>query len=354
MQRKIIHCDCDCFFAAVEMRDNPELRSIPIAIGGSADRRGVIATCNYMAREFGVRSAMSTAHALKLCPHLRVVSGNMAKYREVSQQVMNIFLEYTEIIEPLSLDEAFIDVTGSQHLQGSATLIADEIRRRVKEEVGISISAGVAPNKFLAKVASDWNKPDGIYVVLPNQVDAFVLTLPVKKISGVGEKTAEKLKKIGVETCQDLRAKSLAELVEGFGAFGKRLFDLSRGVDERPVKVSRIRKSISVEHTYPQDLADLESCIAQLPVLMEKLDLRYTKLKEARAITGVVVKVKFFDFVQTTAEHTVTYPDIAHFRQLLIDAFNRGLRPVRLIGVGYRLADEGKDQPLQLSLLGDY
>lgn len=354
MQRKIIHCDCDCFFAAVEMRDNPELRSIPIAIGGSADRRGVIATCNYMAREFGVRSAMSTAHALKLCPHLRVVSGNMAKYREVSQQVMNIFLEYTEIIEPLSLDEAFIDVTGSQHLQGSATLIADEIRRRVKEEVGITISAGVAPNKFLAKVASDWNKPDGIYVVLPNQVDAFVLTLPVKKISGVGEKTAEKLKKIGVETCQDLRAKSLAELVEGFGAFGKRLFDLSRGVDERPVKVSRIRKSISVEHTYPQDLADLESCIDQLPVLMEELDLRYTKLKEARAITGVVVKVKFFDFVQTTAEHTVTYPDIAHFRQLLIDAFNRGLRPVRLIGVGYRLADEGKDQPLQLSLLGDY
>ncbi|MDO6592647.1 DNA polymerase IV [Neptuniibacter sp. 1_MG-2023] len=351
MQRKIIHCDCDCFFAAVEMRDNPELRSIPMAIGGSADRRGVIATCNYIAREFGVRSAMSTAQALKLCPALRVVPGDMAKYRQVSQQVMSIFLEYSDIIEPLSLDEAFIDVTGLNHCQGSATLIADQIRNRVRDEVGITISAGVAPNKFLAKVASDWNKPDGIYVVHPRKVDEFVLNLPVKKISGVGMKTAEKLKKMDIETCRDLRAKSLVELVDRFGKFGQRLFDLSRGIDERPVKLSRIRKSISVEHTYSQDLLDLDSCIAQLPMLIEKLVLRYKRLQETRSIAGIVVKVKFCDFVQTTAEHQVACPNISHFRQLLMDAFNRGQRPVRLIGVGYRLTESTKEQPLQLSLL---
>ena len=351
MLRKIIHCDCDCFFAAVEMRDNPSLSSVPLAIGGRSDRRGVIATCNYSARKFGVRSAMSTAHALKLCPHLTVVPGNMAKYKEVSQQIMSIFLDYTDVIEPLSLDEAFLDVTGSEHCHGSATLIAEEIRSRVEAEVGITISAGIAPNKFLAKIASDWNKPNGIYVIKPEQVEGFLLSLPVKKISGVGDKTAQKMAQIGIVTCLDLRAKSLIELVERFGKFGKRLFELARGIDHRPVKTSRIRKSISVEHTYPTDLQNIESCLSQLPILIEELETRYNKYKDTRLVAGVVVKIKFFDFVQTTAENTVVKPDISHFRQLLCDAYSRGERPVRLIGVGYRLKDDKQGQPFQLSLI---
>ncbi|WP_415888829.1 DNA polymerase IV [Neptuniibacter sp. SY11_33] len=351
MQRKIIHCDCDCFFAAVEMRDNPALKQIPMAIGGDPSRRGVIATCNYPAREYGVRSAMATAQALKLCPDLTVLHGNMDKYREASRQIMSIFRDYTDIIEPLSLDEAFLDVTGTDLCQGSATYIAEEIRQRVKETVGITISAGVAPNKFIAKIASDWNKPDGLYVVQPAQITAFLDELSVDKISGVGKKTAEKLDSMGISTCLDLRKRSLAELVERFGKFGKRLFELARGIDDRPVQTSRIRKSISVEHTYANDLGDVEACLDKLPTLLEELAERFEKHGKDKQITGVIVKVKFFDFIQTTAEHAVAIPELAHFRQLLIDAFSRGGRPVRLLGVGYKLKPLLDQQPKQLNLL---
>lgn len=351
MDRKIIHCDCDCFFAAVEMRDNPSLSSVPMAVGGSQDRRGVIATCNYQAREYGVHSAMSTAKALKLCPDLQVIPGSMSKYKEVSQQIMRIFREYTDIIEPLSLDEAFLDVSGSVHAQGSATLIAQEIRQRVRQEIGITISAGVAPNKFLAKIASDWNKPDGLFVIKPDQVASFIFNLPVQKISGVGIKTAERLQRYGVTTCGDLQSKSRTELLERFGKFGQRLYELARGIDERPVRVSRTRKSVSVEHTYPHDLPNLESCCDALPLLLQELEQRYEKNKQHGAIAGAVVKVKFHDFVQTTAEHSVEKPGLEHFRQLLIDAYSRGSRPVRLIGVGYRLQSSEQGQPEQLNLL---
>lgn len=351
MQRKIIHCDCDCFFAAVEMRDDPSLISIPIAIGGSASRRGVISTCNYVAREYGVRSAMATAQALKLCPNLTVLSGNMQKYKTASAQVMDIFREYTDLIEPLSLDEAYLDVTDSEMCSGSATLIAEEIRHRVRDEVGITISAGVAPNKFLAKIASDWNKPDGIWVITPDEVESFVLQLPVDKISGVGEKTAEKLNRMGIHNCKDLREKPRIALLERFGKFGQRLYELSRGMDERPVKSQRVRKSVSVEHTFSDDLPDLESCLGQLPTLLEELEQRFIKYKDKRQVAGAVVKVKFFDFVQTTAEHTLNNADESHFRQLLIDAYSRGARPVRLIGVGYRLKPDNSESPEQLSLL---
>lgn len=351
MARKIIHCDCDCFFAAVEMRDNPALASVPMAVGGSSDRRGVIATCNYIARSYGVRSAMATAHAMRLCPDLQVISGNMAKYKETSQKVMTIFRDYTDLIEPLSLDEAFLDVSDSEQCKGSATLIAEEIRQRVKAEVGITVSAGVAPNKFLAKIASDWDKPDGLFVIKPDQVSLFIESLPVKKISGVGEKTAERLQRFGVLTCADLKRKTRSELLDRFGKFGQRLYELCRGIDERPVKVSRQRKSVSVEHTYSEDLPNLESCLQQLPELMSELEQRYQKHEKNTVITGAVVKIKFYDFVQTTAEHNLELPQADHFRQLLIDAFSRGNRAVRLIGVGYRLKPIMEGQPEQLSLL---
>jgi len=351
MQRKIIHCDCDCFFAAVEMRDNPELASVPIAVGGSADRRGVISTCNYQAREYGVRSAMATARAMKLCPQLTVIPTHMEKYRQVSQQIMAIYRDYTEVIEPLSLDEAYLDVSHANHCQGSATLIAQEIRERVRNEVGITISAGVAPSKFLAKIASDWNKPDGLFVVSPPEVEDFVESLAVEKIFGVGEKTAEKLHGIGVRTCGDLRRFTLAQLVDQFGSFGKRLYELCRGIDERPVKVSRERKSISVEHTYSQDLPDLSDCLQQLPVLLTDLQQRFEKHKDKRSVKGLVVKVKFADFTQTTAEHSASQPDAALFEALMRDAWGRERKPVRLLGVGYRLGKFEQQQGEQLSLL---
>lgn len=350
-QRKIIHCDCDCFFAAVEMRDNPALADIPLAVGGSASRRGVISTCNYEARQYGVRSAMATAKALKLCPTLTVVPTHMEKYRQVSQQIMAIYRDYTGLIEPLSLDEAYMDVTESNHCQGSATLIAEEIRTRIKAEVGITVSAGVAPSKFLAKIASDWEKPDGLYVIRPQDVEAFVEYLPVEKIFGVGEKTAARLHKLGVKICGDLRGFTLAQLVDHFGRFGQRLHELCRGIDERPVKTHRERKSISVENTFASDLPDLASCLAQLPALLEDLVGRFQKHKGKRSITGAVVKLKFSDFTQTTVEHGTEQLTTDLFEALIKEAFDRGNKPVRLVGVGYRLGDVQLKQGEQLSLL---
>ncbi|RYE89516.1 MAG: DNA polymerase IV, partial [Oxalobacteraceae bacterium] len=191
--RKIIHCDCDCFYASVEMRDDPSLVGHPLAVGGRANQRGVVATCNYEARAYGIHSAMATAQAMKLCPELIVIPPSMEKYRLASRQIMDIYRSYTELVEPLSLDEAYLDVTDSPHCKGSATLIAQEIRQRIVETVGITASAGVAPNKFVAKIASDWHKPDGLCLVRPDEVDGFVAVLPVKKLHGVGKVTTAKL-----------------------------------------------------------------------------------------------------------------------------------------------------------------
>ncbi|GHD55526.1 DNA polymerase IV [Vreelandella hamiltonii] len=346
--RKIIHCDCDCFYAAVEMRDNPALAEIPIAIGGSVEQRGVVATCNYPARAFGIHSAMPMAQALKRCPHLTVIRGDMAKYKAVARQVFAIYRDVTELIEPLSLDEAFLDVSDVTQYHGSATRMAEAIRQRVKEQVGITVSAGVAPNKFLAKIASDWRKPDGLFVITPDDIDAFVQQLPVKKIHGVGPRTAEKLAELGIQTGADLRARSLTELVERFGRFGHRLHELSHGRDERPVKTHRERKSISTEQTYSRDLPTLDACRHELPELISDLERRYARLDPAPAVRGLMVKVKFNDFTQTTVEHADPAPDLEQFETLLNVGWARGERPVRLLGVGYRLAEETAVQQLSL------
>lgn len=318
------------------MRDNPALRGIPMAVGGASDRRGVIATCNYEARRFGVRSAMSSARALQLCPDLILVSGRMEAYQAASRQIMAIYRGYTDLIEPLSLDEAFLDVTESQACRGSATLIAKEIRQRVREEVGITVSIGVAPNKFLAKIASDWNKPDGLHVILPDQVDRFVSELAVEKLHGVGSKTADRLHRLQLFTCADLRQQPLSLLLRHFGSFGQRLHQLAWGLDDRPVRTSRVRKSISTEHTYAQDLRSLDSCLDRLDELLEDLAQRYARLKGYR-IRGAVVKMKFHDFAQTTVESAGSDLSRAVFVELMVQAWRRGERPVRLLGVGYRL-----------------
>lgn len=355
--RKIIHCDCDCFYAAVEVRDNPQLRGLPLAVGGAPNSRGVIATCSYEARKYGVRSAMSSAKAAQLCPGLLFIKPDIAKYQEVSRAMHEIFKQYTHLIEPLSLDEAYLDVTDAPFCSGSATLMAEEIRAKVNQQLGITISAGVAPNKFLAKVASDWNKPDGLFVIRPEEVAVFVERLDVSRINGVGRVTKSKLNQMGINTCGDLQKFAEAELTQSFGQYGKRLFSVARGIDNRPVQTHRERKSISVEHTYSEDLKTLSSIIECVPVLLDELRSRCErKLGQGRLVIKRFVKVKFFDFTQTTLEHKMEdahekWDSDSVYGSLLEAAWAREGKSVRLLGVGVRLGDGEVVESRQLSLL---
>jgi len=301
--RKIIHVDMDCFFAAVEMRDNPALRDIPIAIGGSRERRGVISTANYPARKFGVRSAMPTGMALKLCPHLTLLPGRFDAYKEASNHIREIFSRYTSRIEPLSLDEAYLDVTDSVHCHGSATLIAQEIRQTIFSELQLTASAGVAPVKFLAKIASDMNKPNGQFVITPAEVPAFLQTLPLAKIPGVGKVSAAKLEAMGLRTCGDVQKCDLVILLKRFGKFGRILWERSQGIDERDVNSERLRKSVGVERTMAEDIHHWSECEAIIERLYPELERRLAKVKPDLLIARQGVKLKFDDFQQTTQEH---------------------------------------------------
>lgn len=332
------------------MRDDPRLQGKAVAVGGSADRRGVIAACNYAARSWGVHSAMPSARALKLCPDLVIIKPRMDAYRIVSKQIHNILHDYTDCIEPLSLDEAFLDVSDCTLCSGSGTLIAKEIRSRVWHELRLVVSAGVAPNKFLAKIASDWRKPDGLFVITPDEVDDFVLQLPVTKLHGVGKVTAAKLARLGINDCAQLREHSVLSLTQAFGSFGERLWSLARGIDQRRVEPHSRRQSVSVEHTFDSDLPDLAACQAELPSLLAKLDLRQQRLDDSYSPDKPFVKVKFHDFSQTTVEQTGAPLDLDSYRLLLSAAFMRGNKPVRLIGVGVRLYDRQQLDAVQLTL----
>jgi DNA polymerase-4 len=334
------------------MRDDPSLKNLPIAIGGKSDRRGVVATCNYKARQYGVHSAMPTGQALKLCPDLVVIPGTMAKYREAAQQIRQIFYRYTDKVEPLSLDEAYLDVTDCTECQGSATLIAQEIRQVIAKEVGVTASAGIAPNKFLAKVASDLNKPDGQFVITPDNVDGFVEKLEVKRIFGVGKVTNEKMRRIGIITCGDLQQRSVIELVDKFGVFGKRLHDLSFGRDDREVNANSRRKSLSVENTFSDDLADLQACQDKLPNLLVELRSRLRRIDSDYLVTKQFIKMKFNDFTATTVERQmVKNLPIESFENLCNEAWERSDLPVRLLGIGVRFVDTRADgRAMQLEL----
>jgi DNA polymerase-4 len=344
---KFIHCDCDCFYAAIEMRDDPALRGLPVAVGGAADRRGVISTSNNEARRYGVHSAMATSTARRLCRDLIVIPPNMEKYVVASQEVTEIFRDYTDLIEPLSLDEAFLDVTDATACKGSASLIAREIRARVRKDVGITLSAGIAPNKFLAKIASDWKKPDGQFTVTPAMVPEFVRKLPVKKIHGVGKVTARKMELLGIDTCADLQQFTITQLLEMFGSLGERLYQLCRGQDDRRISMDRSRKSISVETTFDEDLTTVEQCLAMLPDLFADLQQRIGNKGEL-AIGKLFVKLKFNDFVSTTAEHVAFAPDLEGYRKLCRTGFERGNKPVRLLGLGVRMRGGAPQTQLEL------
>lgn len=330
------------------MRDDPTLREVPLAIGGQADQRGVIATCNYVARKFGVRSAMPTSQALLRCPDLVVRRPNMEKYRIASQHILSIYRDYTDLVEPLSLDEAYLDVSHSPHLQGSATRIAMEIRARIANEVGITASAGVAPNKFLAKIASDWNKPDGLFVILPDQIPDFVAQLKVEQLFGVGKVTAGKLQQLGIHTCQDLHAWSLADLLQQFGKLGAHLYQLCRGNDTRAVIASSERKSLSVEETYTHDLPNLDACIAELPALYADLQGQIERKQLQQQIHKLNIKIRFKDFKQTTVECRAHELSLNTFKNLISTGFQRRGLPVRLLGLGVGIAEKKEVEQLSL------
>ncbi len=348
MVKKIIHIDMDCFYAAIEVRDNPKLIGLPVAVGGDASRRGVLCTCNYVARKFGVRSAMATAKAYQLCPDLVVLPVDMDKYRSVGVKVREIFERHTDRIEPLSLDEAFLDVTGSIQCHGSATWLASKIRQQILDELALEASAGIAPNKFLAKIASDWRKPNGQFTIAPTQIEAFMKILPVGKIFGVGKVTLKKLNQMNVFNCHDLQQKTLITLTQAFGTFGNRLYELCRGIDNREVISDRKRKSISVENTFSQDLISLSECIENMLLLIPKLKKRCEQ-KAENILKAVFVKIKFNDFTQTTAECFSKTIAPETLKTLMELAFKRKQKPIRLIGIGVRL-EQNTEQQLNLHL----
>ena len=344
--RKIIHLDMDCFYAAVEMREHPELAGQPLAVGGGS-RRGVVTTCNYEARKFGVHSAMPGFQARARCPDLLFLPPRFELYRAESQKVRAILRDYTPLVEPLSLDEAYLDVTASPRY---AWDLAKEIRARIFAETRLTGSAGIAPNKMLAKIASDWRKPNGQFAITPGQIDAFVRELPVRKIWGVGPKSAERFAAEGVRTCADLQKFSLAELARRHGKWGHELYRLCRGEDDRAVEPDRVRKSLSNERTYGENLATLDACQAALAELVEELFEELRAKAADRRIRKAVVKVKFADFTRTTKECVSASPVLATYQALLIEARARKPQPVRLLGAGVRFTeeeDESHDDPQQ-------
>lgn len=335
MCRKIIHIDMDAFYVSVEIRDNPALANKPVAVGGKSDRRGVLSTCNYIARRYGVGSAMPTSMAKKKCPDLIVVPGRMAVYKEVSQQIRQIFERYTDKIEPLSLDEAYLDVTDSQLFQGSATLIAKQIRQDIFNATGLTASAGIAPIKYLAKIASDQKKPNGQFTLSPDDIIPFIETMPLKKIPGVGKVTAEKLRLHGFTTGADIRGSSDNYLQQHFGKFGNVIWQRCQGIDDREVQVSRIRKSVGVERTFEFDMTGFTALNEVMTdKLLPELIRRATPHLETRKMNKLGVKVKFNDFHQTTKEQKHHDIDLSVLQALLKEALTRGEgKSVRLLGI---------------------
>jgi DNA polymerase-4 len=344
-QRKIIHVDMDAFYASVEQRDNPDLRGKPVAVGGSRER-GVVAAASYEARKFGVRSAMPSVTAKRQCPDLIFVKPRFEVYKAISQQIREIFAEHTPIIEPLSLDEAYLDVT--ENIQGIplARDVALRIREKIKAETGLNASAGISYNKFLAKLASDHRKPNGQYVISPEMGPAFVETLPVGKFHGIGPATAAKFNALGIHTGLDIRNQTLEFLQQNFGKAGSYYYWISRGIDERPVRANRIRKSVGAENTFSTDLTEFDAMVAELQPLIDKV-WRHCESTDNRGRT-VTLKVKFADFEiitrsKSAAAVVLSRSDLEHLLVALLKNEMPLPKPVRLLGVSLSSL-QGDDQ----------
>jgi DNA polymerase-4 len=349
--RRILHIDMDAFYASVEQRDDPTLKGKPVAVGGSPAGRGVVAAASYEARVFGVHSAMSMARAVRLCPSLMIVRPDFQKYRTTSNAVFSIFREVTPLVEPLSLDEAYLDVTENSWGETLATTVAKRVKARILEETRLTASAGVAPNKFLAKVASGWKKPDGLTVISPERIEPFLQQLPVDALWGVGPVTAKKLRSRGIERLIDVRTTDTQVLREAVGSMADWLRQLSNGIDERPVTPHREAKSSGSESTYPEDLTDVE-VIRQEVAEMASSAVGWLARKELFART-VTIKVRYADFTTITRSHTAPPTrdagEIAARAVGLLSKTDAGHRPVRLLGVSvHNLSSESHRPPSSL------
>jgi DNA polymerase IV len=334
--RRIVHLDMDAFYASVEQRDDPALRGRPVVVGGRPDQRGVVAAASYEARTFGVRSAMPMARAVRLCPELVIVHPDFERYRQVSRQVMDLLRACTPLVEPLSLDEAYLDVTENNWNEPLATNVAKRLKREIRETTQLTASAGVAPNKFLAKIASGYRKPDGLTVIPPERVEAFLQDLPVEALWGVGPVTARKLRAAGIEKLVQIRTVDLEKLRTTVGSLADWLLQLSHGDDPRAVVPDRASKSSSTENTYAEDLVELEAIRAELDrMARENAEWLTRRRLEARTVT---IKVRYADFTTVTRSHTLSRATsdadvIASWAKDLVARTDAGQRPVRLLGV---------------------
>ena len=337
VDRRILHCDMDAFFASIHVRDDGRLRGKPVVVGGDPSGRGVVAAASYEARGFGIHSAMPAARAIRLCPEAIFIRPDFKRYAAESEKIFAIFRDFSPIVQTLSLDEAYIDVTDHLAPLGSATAIATEIRRRVADETGLTVSVGAASNKLVAKIASDYDKPDGLTVVPPAQVSHFLAPLPIRRLHGVGPRTEERLHTMGVRTISDLRSLSLDRLLARFGVWGRSLWLHSRGIDERPVRTERVRKSLSTERTFSEDLVDPSQMDGVLDEMSTEVASGLDR-KEIAACT-LTVKVRYPDFTTSTRSTTLPSPTakaahIASCAHSLIRRTEAARRSVRLLGVG--------------------
>jgi len=345
----------DAFFASVEQLDNPELRGKPVAVGGSGERH-VVAAASYEARKFGVRSAMPSVTAKRLCPGLIFVKHRFERYHEISQQVIEIFKEYTEVVEPLSIDEAFLDVTTDKKNIGSATIIAKEIKKEIKQKTGLTASAGISINKFLAKIASDIRKPDGLFLIPPDEAEKFIENLPVEKFFGIGKVTAEKMHKLGIHSGADLKLWDLPSLIRNFGKTGKFYYDIARGIDDRPVEPESERKSVGTEFTYEKDLTTLFEIVAEL----YKVEKELMERLESAGTTGrtITLKVKFSDFKQITRSKTLRncirdFPALHREVTEIRKSLNLKGAKIRLLGVSVSNLESDDCEDSQLHLFDE-
>jgi DNA polymerase IV len=348
MTRRILHIDMDAFYASVEQRDNAALRGRPLAVGGQPDRRGVVAAASYEARAFGVHSAMSMAKAVRLCPSLVIVPPDFSRYKAASQAVFAIFREVTPLVEPLSLDEAYLDVTENAWGEVFGTAVAKRVKERIKADTGLTASAGVAPNKFLAKIASGWKKPDGLTVISPDRVEPFLQRLPVDALWGVGPVTAKKLRANGIDRLVDVRAADVELLRSAVGSLADWLRQLAHGIDDRPVVANREAKSSGSENTYPEDLTDIETIRREIAEMAAHA-IGWLARKQLLART-VTIKVRYDDFTTVTRSHTALptrdEAELSSRAVRLLDKTDAGQRPVRLLGVSvHNFCGEHEDDP---------
>lgn len=335
----------DCFYAAIECRDDPSVADQPVGVGGT-DGRGVLTTCNYIARQYGCRSAMPVFMAREKCPHLILKPIRFEVYRTEARRIRTLMREVTALVEPLSLDEAFLDVTDCP---GYAWDLAKALRKRIFSETGLTASAGVAPNKMLAKIASDWRKPNGQFAIIPEQIEAFMRDLPVRKLWGIGPKSAEALREKGITTCGQLQEWPVNTLIHHFGRkWGLAVYELCRGRDDRPVEVHRPRKSLSTERTFAQNLETLEACQAVLPQLLQELEDDLINRLGSPPFHKIFLKLKFADFRTTTKEGPARTLAREQFEPLLEEAFGRSARSIRLLGVGVRFPEPAPSVPAQM------